>query len=81
MRSAWSYHRRSLITLREAIFKGRRVCQRCGEKFLRRKAEEEGGRSELAESDAEMAETPREVAGGKAAATNLHVGDSQPNSP
>ena len=79
MRSAWRRYRRSIITLEEAVFKGRRVCQKCGEKILRRKAEE-GERDGSVENGAEVVEAPRE-AGGEETAAEVHVGDPEPDSP
>lgn len=73
MRSAWHWRRKSLITLEEAVFKDRRLCQKCGEKFLRRKAEG-GDKDEPVEDRSEMTETPRET-GGEEAAAEVHVGD------
>jgi hypothetical protein len=85
MMSAWRYHRKSAITLEEAVifkhFQHRKLCQKCGEKFLRRKAEEQGGKGEPVESRPEMAETPREAAVEETAATDFHVGDSQSDYP
>ena len=74
MRSAWRRYRRSIITLEEAVFKGRRVCQKCCEKFLRRKAEG-GEKDEPVEDRSEMAETPREAGGEASAAAEGHVGN------
>ncbi|GEM_PF-4343013 len=79
MMSAWRHHRRSVITLEEAVifkyFGHRKLCRKCGEEFLRRKAEEARGKSEPVESRPEMAETPREAAAEKAAAPEVYVED------
>jgi hypothetical protein len=81
MRSAWHWHRKSLVTLEEAIFKGRRLCQKCGEKFLRQKFGTPIPTPEVAngnDSHAQEDVAPAEETGNPAGA---NVGDSEPDHP
>ncbi|KKW26567.1 MAG: hypothetical protein VF00_C0004G0011 [candidate division Kazan bacterium GW2011_GWB1_52_7] len=81
MRSAWHYYRKSIISLEDAIFNYRKLCQKCGEKFLRQKfgtpiptPEVANGNDFHAQEDAAPAEETGNPAG-------ANVGGSEPDYP
>lgn len=47
MLSAWRWRRRSIITLEDAVFRSRRLCQKCGEKFLQQRGRKRGEMGKL----------------------------------